>query len=94
MNLDNDPWTSLATNGGNKSPNLQQPSTLPLGGAAAGNGGGNGALDSMDIYSPQAQSQLKEFDELRSEIEDGGGAGAELNNNGTSVFNFQLYRYT
>ncbi len=43
---------------------------------------GNGAVDSLDMFSPQAQSQLQEFDLLRAEIEGGeSGAPKETNNN-------------
>ncbi len=47
---------------------------------------GNGAVDSMNMFSPQAQSQLQEFDLLRAEIEGGAtGVPAETNNNNNGM---------
>ncbi len=69
--LDNDPWTSVSPGPGGasgKSPVQQK--------VSEGSNGATATADSLDMFSPQAQSQLQEFDLLRAEIE-----GGEPNNN-------------
>lgn len=63
---DNDPWTAVKPAAAQEAPVLPSAATK--------------AADGMDLFSPTAQSQLQEFDDLRSQIEtdDGKKAGAAM----------------